>query len=296
MDTWIDAFLAHKKVEFGASRHTLDAYSRDLARFADYCAGRGVTTVTAITQSEVLGFVVQRRNVDLVSAATTQRNLVAVRNFLKFLLQEGAITGNPAELVDLQKTRQRLPKTLSETEVEALLAAPDTATPLGMRDKAMLEVLYASGLRVSELVNLPLAALRLDIGILRVIGKRNKERLVPLGDEAAHWVQRYLDEERPAMVLREASAAVFISKKGGAMTRQHFHLLVSRYASAAGIKRKVSPHALRHSFATHLLTHGADLRAVQEMLGHADLSTTEIYTHINRERLKIVHDKHHPRG
>ncbi len=296
MNAWIDAFLAHKKVEHGASPHTLEAYGRDLAAFAAFCVSREVTQVERITQAEVLGFVVRRRTVDGVSAATAQRNLVAVRGFLKFLQSEGAIEKNPAELVDLQKTKVRLPKTLSESEVESLLAAPDTATHFGLRDRAMLEVLYASGLRVSELVNLPLGALRLDIGLLRVLGKRRKERLVPLGDEAIHWLLLYLDRARPALLKQHDSDAVFISKQFGPMTRQHFHLLVDRYGKKAGIKRKISPHVLRHSFATHLLAHGADLRAVQEMLGHVDLSTTEIYTHVSRERLKQMHDRHHPRG
>ncbi|MDP8222393.1 MAG: site-specific tyrosine recombinase XerD [Candidatus Lernaella stagnicola] len=296
MESWIDAYLAHKKVEDGASPHTLDAYGRDLARFATFCEGRDLTEVTAIDEAAVLAFVVHRRNVDGVSAVTAQRNLVAVRSFLRFLVFEGALPGNPAELVDLQKKKLRLPKTLNEKEVERLLAAPDVATPLGLRDKAMIETLYASGLRVSELVGLPMGALRLDIGILRVLGKRRKERLVPIGDEAGHWLQRYLDESRPRLLIKKAGDAVFLSQKGGPMTRQRFYVLVNHYAKLAGIPRKISPHVLRHSFATHLLAHGADLRAVQEMLGHTDLSTTEIYTHVTRERLKSIHHKHHPRG
>lgn len=296
MDTWIDAFLAHKKVEYGASPHTLEAYGHDLALFQAFCATRQVADVAQITQAEVLGFVAHRRQHDGVSATTAARNLVAVRNFLKFLLEEKAIASNPAELVDLQRRKVRMPKILNETEVEALLTAPDTTTPLGLRDRAMLEVLYASGLRVSELVNLPISALRLDIGILRVIGKRNKERLVPIGDEASDWVLNYIDHARPTLLKNAASDAVFISRQRGPMTRQHFYLLVNRYAKSAGIDRKVSPHVLRHSFATHLLEHGADLRVVQEMLGHSDLSTTEIYTHVNRERLRRVHALHHPRG
>jgi integrase/recombinase XerD len=296
MDVWIDRFLAFKKIEMGASLHTLEAYGHDLAIFAAFCAKRGVTTVEGVTQAEILGFVVHRRQRDKVSARTTARNLTAIRNFCKFLLDEGAIHDNPAELVDMQKPARPLPKLLTENEVERLLDVPDLAKPNGLRDRAMLETLYASGLRVSELVRLPLGALNLDIGLLRIIGKRRKERLVPIGDEAAHWLEKYLGESRPALLDGRRSEAVFVTNRGGPMTRQHFHLLVDQYAKRAGIARKISPHVLRHSFATHLLEHGADLRSVQEMLGHANLTTTEIYTHINRERLKKVHQKHHPRG
>jgi integrase/recombinase XerD len=296
VDGWVDRFLAHKKVEYGASPHTLEAYGRDLARFVSFCVGRGVGNVQKITDAEVLGFVLHRRNQDQVSARTAARNLVAVRNFLRFLYQEGVISSNPAELVELQKSARPLPKVLTYPEVEALLNAPALSTAAGLRDRAMLEVLYASGLRVSELVGLPLRAVNLQIGILRIWGKGRKERLTPLGDIAGDWLQRYLDEARSRLLKRRLSDAVFVTNRGGPMTRQHFHLLVTRYGRAAGIQRKISPHVLRHSFATHLLEHGADLRAVQEMLGHADLTTTEIYTHINRERLKKVHAHHHPRG
>jgi integrase/recombinase XerD len=296
VDEWIDRFLAHQRVEAGASPHTLEAYSHDLAAFAEFCARRRVDAVEAVTAAEILAFVLHRRGKQKLSARTVARNLVAVRNFFRFLIEEGALAANPAESVDLPKATRPLPKFLTEDEVEKILAAPDIAKPLGLRDRAMLEVLYASGLRVSELVGLPLSALNLDIGLLRVIGKRRKERLVPLGDIAADWLTRYLDTARAALRKQRRSEAVFLSNRGGPMTRQHFHLLVDRYAKAAGITRKISPHVLRHSFATHLLEHGADLRAVQEMLGHTDLSTTEIYTHVNRERLKKVHAKHHPRG
>ncbi len=296
MDAWVDRFLAHKKIEFGASAHTLEAYGHDLAQFAAFCAGRGVHAVEGLATADVLAFVIHRRTVDKVSARTTARNLTAVRSFCKFLLDEGAIRENPAELIDPQKIPRALPKFLTEDEVERLLDAPDVAQPLGLRDRAMLETLYASGLRVSELVGLPLGALNLEIGLLRVVGKRRKERLVPLGDIAGGWLEKYLDEAPPALLKRRRSDAVFVTNRGGPMTRQHFHLLVDRYARRAGIDRKISPHVLRHSFATHLLEHGADLRSVQEMLGHADLSTTEIYTHVNRERLKVVHREHHPRG
>ncbi len=296
MDEWVDRFLAHKKIEYGASPHTLDAYGRDLSSFVAYCTKRHVTDVTKVTEAEILGYVIHRRAQDRVSARTVARNLIAVRNFLRFLHEEGVLAANPAELVEIPKLERSLPKVLTYAEVEALLGAPNTATPGGVRDRAMLEVLYASGLRVSELVGLPQRSVDLSIGILRVMGKGRKERLTPLGDVAGNWLQRYLDEARPHLLGRRLSDAVFVTNRGGPMTRQHFHVLIKKYARAAGIKRPVSPHVLRHSFATHLLEHGADLRAVQEMLGHADLSTTEIYTHINRERLKRVHREHHPRG
>ena len=292
----LDRFLAYKQIEFGASPHTLEAYGRDLRLFIAYCEKKGVKKIRKITEVEILGFIIQRRGDDGVSARTANRNLVAVRSFLRFLHEEEIIPANPAELVDMQKPPLPLPKVMTEEEVEDLLAAPDANRPLGLRDKTMLEVLYATGLRVSELVNLPLGSLNLQIGYLRVMGKGRKERLVPLGDAAVEWLQKYLDETRPVILKRKASAAVFVTNRAGPMTRQHFHLLIDRYAKKVGIQRKVSPHVLRHSFATHLLEHGADLRAVQEMLGHVDLSTTEIYTHINRERLKKIHHKHHPRG
>jgi integrase/recombinase XerD len=274
----------------------LDAYGRDLSRFVTFCAERNISRVEQISEADVLGFVVRRRAKDQVSARTAARNLVAVRNFLRFLHEEGVIKSNPAELVDMQKMERPLPKVLTYQEVEAILESPNTTKPAGLRDRAMLEVLYASGLRVSELVGLPMRALNLQIGILRIWGKGRKERLVPIGDVANEWLRRYLDEARPALLKKRLSADVFVTNRGRPMTRQHFFLLVGKYARAGGIKRKVSPHVLRHSFATHLLEHGADLRAVQEMLGHADLSTTEIYTHVNRERLKKVHARHHPRG
>jgi len=298
MDEWVDRFLAHKKVEDGAGANTLDAYGHDLARFVDWCRKKKVETVDKITPAEVLGFVVFRRRDDGVSSRTAARNLVAVRNFLKFLHEEGVIPTNPAELVDMQKTERPLPKVLTMEDVEALLDAPDTAKPAGLRDKAMLEVLYATGLRVSELVNLPRGSLNLEVGYLRVLGKGRKERIVPLGEVALDWLLRYLDQARAKLLKKRLTDtdAVFVTNRGGPMTRQHFYLLVKRYAKQVGIKQSVSPHVLRHSFATHLLERGADLRSVQEMLGHSDLSTTEIYTHINRERLKNVHRKHHPRG
>jgi integrase/recombinase XerD len=296
VDEWIDRFLAHKKIEFGASPHTLTAYAHDLALFAEFCASRGVMTIEAVGQVEILAFLARRREKDGVSARTAARNLVAIRNFCRFLLEENAIKTNPAELVDMQKLSRPLPKFLTEEEVDRLLAAPKDETPRGLRDRAMLETLYASGLRVTELVGLPLSALNLDIGLLRVVGKRRKERLVPVGDVARDWLVRYLEEARPKLLGRRTTEAVFVTNRGGAMTRQHFFLLVNRYARAAEIAQNVSPHVLRHSFATHLLERGADLRSVQEMLGHTDLSTTEIYTHINRERLKKVHAQHHPRG
>lgn len=296
MEKLVARFLAVKKIEDGASPHTLEAYGRDLTKFLAFCKARGVVEAPAVKQAEVLGFIVARREKDGVSARTVARNLVTLRNFFKFLLEEKAVTENPTELVDLQKLARPVPKFLTEREVESLLDAPDLSTPRGLRDKAMLETLYASGLRVSELVNLPLSALNLNIGLLRVTGKRGKERLVPLGDEAATWLLRYLEQARPALLKRGISEFVFVTNRGAPMTRQHFHLLVDRYAKAAGIARKISPHVLRHSFATHLLEHGADLLSVQLMLGHSDLTTTEIYTHINRERLKRVHRQHHPRG
>jgi integrase/recombinase XerD len=223
--------------------------------------------------------------------------LSALRAFFAHALRRGARKDDPTALLEPPKLPRSLPKALAESQVEALLAMPDVATPAGLRDRAMLELMYAAGLRVSELVTLPATAVNLRQGVLRVTGKGGKERLVPLGEEAQHWLQRYLDEARPQLAGKRALAPLFVNASGAAPTRQQFWQLVKRHAGAAGIDPgKVSPHGLRHSFATHLLNHGADLRALQMLLGHASLSTTQIYTLVAREQLKRLHEKHHPRG
>jgi integrase/recombinase XerD len=220
----------------------------------------------------------------------------ALKRFFQFALREGLRRDDPAAALDSPKLPRSLPRTLSEEEVEAILAAPALDTAQGLRDRAMLETLYASGLRVSELVGLKTVQVSLDMGVVRVLGKGSKERLTPLGEEAIAWIQRYQREARPDLLGARKSDALFVTARGGPMTRQGFWGLVKRYAAAAGIARAISPHTLRHAFATHLINHGADLRVVQLLLGHADISTTQIYTHVARERLKALHRKHHPRG
>lgn len=227
---------------------------------------------------------------------SSARWLSCVRGFYRHQVRKGRLAVDPAADLTLPKLGRPLPGTLSEREVTALLHAPDVSEPLGLRDRAMLEVLYACGLRISELVGLTAASINLRQGVLRVVGKGGKERLVPVGQEALRWIERYLAEGRPALVRGRPSAALFPSRRGGAMTRQTFWHAVKRYAAFAGIDREISPHTLRHAFATHLLNHGADLRAVQMMLGHADLSTTQIYTHVAQRRLQALHREHHPRG
>jgi integrase/recombinase XerD len=229
-------------------------------------------------------------------ARSSARWLSCIRGFYRHQVHKGRLGLDPSAELTLPKLGRSLPGSLSEGEVEALLAVPDVEDPLGLRDRAMLELLYASGLRISELTGLTLTALNRRQGVLRVVGKGGKERLVPVGQEALHWIERYLEEGRPELVRRQANSALFPSRRGRAMTRQTFWHAVKRYAAGAGIRRDISPHTLRHAFATHLLNHGADLRAIQMMLGHADLSTTQIYTHIAQRRLKALHQAHHPRG
>jgi integrase/recombinase XerD len=229
-------------------------------------------------------------------ASSTARFLSSLRRFYQYQLRQGRLRADPTVNVDAPKLGRRLPKSLTEADVEALLRAPDGSTPLGLRDRAMLEVLYASGLRVSELVSLQTAQLSDAMGVVRILGKGAKERLVPVGEEALDAVRQYQRESRPALLSGRVSEALFVTRRGGPMTREAFWRLVKRYARDAGIAGSISPHTLRHAFATHLLNHGADLRVVQLLLGHADISTTQIYTHVARERLKQLHAKHHPRG
>ena len=227
---------------------------------------------------------------------TTSRLVSSLKRFFQFALREGLRADDPAHELESPRLPRSLPKSLSEAEVESLLAAPEVAIAQGLRDRAMLETMYASGLRVSELVGLKSVQVSLDMGVVRVLGKGAKERLTPLGEEALAWIARYVREARPALLAGRKSDALFVTARGGPMTRQAFWALVKRHAATAGIRSPISPHTLRHAFATHLINHGADLRVVQLLLGHADISTTQIYTHVARERLKALHRKHHPRG
>jgi integrase/recombinase XerD len=296
LDAAIDAFLAHGAVERGLAPRTLEAYGRDLARFADYLAGEGVRELGALQRRHVTGFVRALEREGLAPRSRA-RALVAVRRLLRHCA--GDLAGDPLEDVSAPRLDRPLPRVLRSDETEALIRASEAEGPLGLRDRAMLEVLYGAGLRVSELVTLPLSALNRRAGLLRVLGKGGRERLVPLGEPALHALDRWLAEGRPALVRdpRAAGDAVFLSRRGSAMTRQNFFARLRTLARRAGIaSERVSPHVLRHAFATDLLEGGADLRAVQAMLGHVDLATTQIYTHVARARLRDTVERRHPRG
>jgi integrase/recombinase XerD len=293
----LDEFCDALWLEDGLSRNTLESYRSDLQQFGDWLAKQKQSDTALIdaVHSDLLGFIAYKFSVR-VKASTTSRELSSLKRFYRFLLRQGKIQADPTLNIDTPKLPRSLPANLTEADVEALLGAPDVKLPLGLRDRTMLEVLYASGLRVSELVSLEGAQISLNMGVVRVMGKGGKERLTPLGEEALEWVARYTKETRPELLGGKSSNALFVTYRGSAMTRQAFWYLIKRYARQAGIVMPLSPHALRHAFATHLLNHGADLRVVQLLLGHADISTTQIYTHVARERLKRLHALHHPRG
>jgi integrase/recombinase XerD len=289
----LDRYLEGLAVERGLAQNSVDAYRRDLSRLGEMLAKRGGDLLTADAQA-LAGHLRDLRRQGL-SPRSTARALAAIRGFYEHLVIHGERADNPAVNLLPPKLWRTLPKVLSEDEVEALLAAPDVHTPLGLRDRAMIELLYATGLRVSELIGLQLPQLRLDVGFLVAFGKGSKERVVPVGETAEDWVRRYLREVRPNLA-QGRHQNVFVNHRGEPLTRMGFWKILRKHGLEAGIKTDFSPHTLRHSFATHLLEHGADLRAVQTMLGHADVSTTEIYTHIHKERLKSVYDKFHPRS
>lgn len=291
----IAAFLDRAWAEAGLSRLTLDSYRRDLEGVARWLAGRG-GTLAGIDRQGLFDCLAMRTAAGY-AARSNARLLSALRAFFAQQTRLGLRGDDPTATLDPPRLGRSLPKALSESEVEALLHAPDTATPTGLRDRAMVELMYATGLRVSELVDLPATGVNLRQGVLRVMGKGSKERLLPMGEEAQHWLETFLRSGRPALVGDRSSAALFPGRDGGALTRQQFWNVVKRLATVAGIDpARVSPHGLRHSFATHLLNHGADLRALQMLLGHSSLSTTQIYTLVAREGLKRLHAQHHPRA
>ena len=294
-DPVLDAFCDSLWLEDGLSRNTLDSYRRDLTQFQLWLQKRRGTALLEAEHSDLLAYLAFRV-ADHAKATTTSRLLSSLKRFYQYALRQGRIKADPSINIDAPKLPRGLPKSLTEQDVEKLLAAPDVEDALGLRDRTMLETLYASGLRVSELVTLRISQVSQDMGVVRIIGKGSKERLVPLGEEALTWIQRYLKESRPALLHGRTSDALFVTQRGTAMTRQQFWNLIRRYSQRAGLSRAISPHTLRHAFATHLLNHGADLRVVQLLLGHSDISTTQIYTHVARERLKQLHAKHHPRG
>ncbi|MCY1266273.1 Tyrosine recombinase XerD [compost metagenome] len=290
----IDRFLDALWLEKGLSEHTRSAYRSDLAHFNGWLDERGMTLDKA-GRDLILDHLAWRLDQGY-KARSTARFLSGLRGFYRFLLRENLILEDPTLQVDLPQLGRPLPKSLSEADVEALLDAPDLEDPIGLRDRAMLEVLYACGLRVTELVSLTLEQVNLRQGVLKVFGKGSKERLVPLGEEAIAWIERYQREARPFLLDGKPSDVLFPSLRGEQMTRQTFWHRIKHQAQVAGISKSLSPHTLRHAFATHLLNHGADLRVVQMLLGHSDLSTTQIYTHIARARLQELHARHHPRG
>lgn len=290
----IERFLDALWMEHDLAVNTLMAYRADLARFAAYLDARGERLESA-RREQVLDYLHVRMRTGL-KARSSARALSTLRRFYRYLVREELVQADPSANVEMPALGRRLPSALTETQVEALLAAPDTAQPLGLRDRGMLELMYATGLRVSELVGLPVHRLNLRHGVVQVVGKGGRERLVPMGEEAQAWLETYLAEARPQLLRGRSSDYAFPSRRAAAMTRQNFWHLVKRYARVADIDRRLSPHGLRHAFATHLLNHGADLRAVQMLLGHSDLSTTQIYTHVARARLQELHARHHPRG
>lgn len=295
LDTLIDQFLNYLLVEKGLSQKTLEAYSRDIIRYRNFLAENKTTVFSEEDTSFILKHLILLRESGL-GARSRARHLVAIRGLYRFLHQEKILRHNPAKLIDLPKTSLKLPHVLSRDEIERLLEAPDTNKPLGVRDVAMLELLYAAGLRVSELINLKLQDINLEAGFVRIFGKGSKERIVPIGMHAREKINHYLKTARPMRLKQMSSPYLFIARAGKPMTRQGFWKLLRRYAILAGLNKKITPHSLRHSFASHLLEGGADLRAVQIMLGHVDISTTQIYTHVTREHLKKLHKKFHPRG
>jgi integrase/recombinase XerD len=288
----IDLFLDAIWMERGLSKNTLAAYKNDLYGFSKWQVGRGSSLKNTNAGDLQAYLASQSKN----SARSTARRLSSLRSFYHYLCNLGHIKIDPTLNIDSPKLGRPLPKSLTEAEVEDLLNAPDINSNTGMRDRTMLEVLYATGLRVSELVSLRLDQLNLRQGVVRVVGKGNKERLVPLGEEAIEWLTRYMQEARPSFFKVNIDSTLFPSSRGTAMTRQTFWYAIKRYTIIAGINKPLSPHTIRHAFATHLLNHGADLRVVQMLLGHSDISTTQIYTHVAKERLKSLHSKHHPRG
>ena len=295
MDSYVDDFLSHLTVEKGLAENTLQAYSRDLVLYIGYLADRGEKDVTNVSQSAVLGFLTFLKKNGLAPRSRA-RTLSALRSFHRFLLQEKYSAHDPTALIESPRILQPLPRLLSQREVECLLQAPQGENVIGWRDRAMLEVLYATGMRVSELVSLRLGDLKLDIGCLNAFGKGSKQRLIPIGEVALESLLEYLQNGRPKLLKKFPCEEVFLNARGRKMSRQGFWKNLKSYALKAGITQGVYPHMLRHSFATHLLENGADLRSVQVMLGHADITTTQIYTHVIQERLKQLHERYHPRG
>lgn len=295
MGRYLTLFLDYLIVERGLSGNTVEAYGRDIERYLKFLQGKGIISPAQVDQGEVVEYLHLLHECGLATASLA-RNFSALRTFYRFLLAEGLAIRNPMEHLDRPRLGKRLPTVLDPFEVERLLEQPDTGTPLGLRDRAMLELLYATGIRVSELISLRVSDLSLDQALVKVYGKGAKERVVPIGRKAVEYVSRYLSTVRPKLARRHSREVLFLNWRGKPLSRMGLWKILNGYVKKAGIEREVNPHTLRHSFATHLLEGGADLRAVQEMLGHADISTTQIYTHVDREYLKEVHRTFHPRS
>ena len=292
----LDRFSDGLWLSDGLAKNTLESYRRDLAQFSRWLAEAGGKHLIDAAPADLQRHLAWQVGTKQAKPRSTGRLVSSLKRFYQFAVREGLRRDDPSAELDAPRIPRSLPKTLSEADVESLLAAPEEDTTLGLRDRAMLETLYASGLRVSELVTLKTIQVNLDMGVVRVLGKGAKERLTPLGEEAVSWIVRYQREARPQLLGARKSDGLFLTARGKPMTRQSFWNLVKRHAQVAGIRQAISPHTLRHAFATHLINHGADLRVVQMLLGHADITTTQIYTHVARERLKALHKKHHPRG
>ncbi len=295
-DPIIDQFTDSLFLSDGLAKNTIESYRRDLVQLDSWLVNHKRASLLKLDTTDLQAYFADRISIDLASPRTTARLTSTLKRFYQYALREKLAEVDPSAQLDAPKLPRSLPKSLSEADVEALLAAPNIDTPLGLRDRAMLETLYAAGLRVSELIALPVSQLSLNQQVVRIMGKGSKERLVPIGQIAADWLDRYMRDARHTILDGKKSDALFVTGHGKSMSRQMFWNLIKRYAIRAGIQAAISPHVLRHAFATHLINHGADLRVVQLLLGHSDITTTQIYTHVARERLKLIHAQHHPRG
>ncbi len=295
MDDLLDSFLSYLVVEKGLSENTLESYGRDLKKFLLFIKSRGITSAREIKYGDILDFMIHSREEGL-NATTIVRSMVSIKQFFKYLLSEKVLSEDPTAHIKTPKMKKAIPGVISLDDVESILGAPDESTPEGLRDAAMLEILYATGIRVSELIGLKLNDVNFELGFVVVYGKGSKERVVPIGDKAREKLLSYLRDSRPTLLKGREAKALFVTRRGAGMTRQGFWKIIKAQALKSGVTKKISPHTLRHSFATHLLERGADLRTIQVMLGHSDISTTQIYTHVESERLKEIHKKYHPRS
>ncbi len=291
----VDDFLTYVSAEKGLSANTREAYGRDLSKFLDHMKAKGLNSFSAVRRDDIMDYLMKEKDKGLKSSSLA-RHMVSIKVFFRFLTQEQFLKEDIAAVLDSPKLWSLLPETLSEAEVAALIEAPATQKPSGIRDRAMLEMLYATGMRVSELVSVKVSDMNTGVGFMRVLGKGSKERLVPIGSRAMFWTQKYVKEARPLVTQDLLTEQLFLNQHGTGFTRQAIWQIIKAYARKAKIKKRVTPHMLRHSFATHLLSGGADLRVVQEMLGHSDIATTQIYTHVEKDRLKSIHKQFHPRG